>query len=82
VDKKTYISILDHIVEALLERGYNPYAQLKGYLINNSELYITSFKKARDMIKTIDVKDVENYIHNWDEYQDKKWHIEFISMSK
>ena len=72
------MTALNAVVEALIERGYNPYAQLKGYILDNSPNYITSFKNARDIIKTIETDIVEEYLKNWEQYQDIKWKKEFI----
>ena len=69
---------LNAVVEALIERGYNPYAQLKGYILKNSPCYITSFKNAREIIKTVDDEFIDDYLKNWGKYQDNKWKKEFI----
>ena len=69
---------LNAVVEALIERGYNPYAQLKGYVLNNSPCYITSYNNARDIIKTVDIEFIDDYLTNWDRYQDGRWKREFI----
>ena len=70
------------VVEALLERGYNPYTQLKGYLIEENDLYITSHQNARNLIKKVDNKVLETYLTDWELYQDKKWRIEFLKACK
>lgn len=82
LEKKLYVSILDQIVELLIERGYNPYSQLKGYVITNNAMYITSYRSARDMIKRVDVDDVQQYLLEWEKHQDVKWEIEYIKMAK
>ena len=46
---------LKEIINILKERGYNPFNQLVGYLSTNDELYITSYKNARKMIKKYEI---------------------------
>lgn len=50
------------IVSALQERGYSPHDQLKGYLEENDPTYITRFKNARELIATLDKKDIYRYL--------------------
>ena len=47
-------SIIKDVSSSLIEKGYNPINQLVGYLITGDETYITSFNKARDLIKSVD----------------------------
>lgn len=82
MDRKTCNTLLNHVIKAIIARGYNPYAQLKGYVINNSPLYITSFKNARELITKIETKYIEEYLKTWENHQDKQWVIDFIKMSK
>jgi len=53
---------MEQIVSALKEKGYDPYAQLYGYLKENEPTYITSHKGARQLILTLDKKQVEQYV--------------------
>lgn len=46
--------ILDEIVEALRERGFEPWEQIKGYVELGDESYITRRNNAREKIKQID----------------------------
>ena len=78
MDNELYIITLNDIVEALIERGYNPYSQLKGYIVENSTRYITSHKNAREMIQGIDIEFIEEYLKDWEKYQNIKWKKEFI----
>ncbi len=50
------------IVEALKERGYDPYMQLCGYIKENEPMYVTSHRNARELIQTLDKKQVEAYV--------------------
>ena len=54
------------IVSALEERGYDPYAQLLGYLKEDNVAYITSHRDARLLVTTLDKEDIARYLkeHN------------------
>ena len=54
---------IEYIVEALNERGYDPYMQLLGYVTEYEPTYITSHKGARDLIQTLDFERVKRYVH-------------------
>lgn len=53
---------MEIIVSALQEKGYDPYAQLFGYLQENNPVYITQHQNARSLIQTLDKKQIEQYI--------------------
>ena len=53
---------MEIIVSALKEKGYDPYAQLYGYLKENNPVYITQNKNARALIETLDKKLIKHYI--------------------
>ena len=46
--------VLNKVSKALEEKGYNPINQIVGYLLSGDPAYITSYKDARTMIRTID----------------------------
>ena len=50
------------IVEALKERGYDPYAQLYGYLKENNPMYITQHGNAREIILSLDKDQIKSHI--------------------
>ena len=62
MDERQFIAAMDHIVAALRERGYDPYAQLTGYVTENEPTYITSYKGARQLILTLDKEQVQRYV--------------------
>lgn len=62
MDEKQFIAAMEHIVAALKERGYDPYAQLTGYVTENESTYITSHKGARQLIKTLDMARVKRFV--------------------
>ena len=63
MDERQFIAAMDHIVAALRERGYDPNAQLTGYVTENEPTYITSHKGARNLIQTLDLERVRRYVH-------------------
>jgi len=46
--------VLKKVCKALEEKGYNPINQIVGYLLSGDPAYITSYKDARMMVRTID----------------------------
>lgn len=64
--------ILKEVYDALAEKGYNPINQIVGYVLSGDPTYITSYKDARNKIRTIErdellEKMVKNYIGIEDE---------------
>ena len=62
MDERQFADAMEHIVSALMERGYDPYAQLTGYVTENEPTYITSYKGARQLILTLDKEQVQRYV--------------------
>lgn len=62
MDDKLFSEMMNYIVAALKERGYDPYAQLCGYLEEDEPAYITTHNNARQMIVTLDKKQVRRYV--------------------
>ena len=62
MDERQFVATMDHIVAALRERGYDPYAQLTGYVSENEPTYITSHKGARQLIVTLDMERVKCFV--------------------
>ena len=62
MDERQFIAAMDHIVAALRERGYDPYAQLTGSVTENEPTYITSHKGARQLIVTLDMDRVKRFV--------------------
>ncbi|MCL6595240.1 MAG: IreB family regulatory phosphoprotein [Firmicutes bacterium] len=46
--------ILESVVGALEEKGYNPVTQIVGYLLSGDPAYITSHRGARDLIRRLE----------------------------
>lgn len=46
--------VLKRVSKALEEKGYNPVNQIVGYILSGDPAYITSYKDARTMIRSIE----------------------------
>lgn len=66
MDEIQFNVAMEHIVKALKERGYDPYAQLTGYITETDPIYITSHNGARQLISKLDMKAVKNFVENMD----------------
>ena len=66
MDEIQFNDAMEQIIAALKERGYDPYAQLTGYITENDPIYITSHNGARQLIATLDIALVKNYVENMD----------------
>lgn len=61
--------VLNKVSTALEEKGYNPISQIVGYLLSGDPAYITSYKDARTMIRTIERDEIieellRSYLNN------------------
>ncbi|MBR2576567.1 MAG: IreB family regulatory phosphoprotein [Firmicutes bacterium] len=58
--------IINKVYAALEEKGYDPIAQLAGYILSGDPSYITSHNNARSLIKHVDRDDmVEELLRNF-----------------
>lgn len=48
--RQTASSILEHVYRALQDKGYDPIAQLTGFILTGDPTYITSHNAARSLI--------------------------------
>ena len=46
--------VLKEVYEALNEKGYNAVNQIVGYILSGDPTYITSYKDARNLIRSIE----------------------------
>lgn len=60
--ERQFEATMEFIVAALKERGYDPYAQLYGYIKENELSYITSHNNARSLIQTLDKERIRRYV--------------------
>lgn len=51
---------IEIVFEALKEKGYDPIAQIVGYILSGDPTYITAHKGARNLITKIDREDLLN----------------------
>lgn len=51
---------IEKVFEALKEKGYDPIAQIVGYILSGDPTYITAHKGARNLITRIDREDLLN----------------------
>ena len=51
-------SVLCEVYDALTEKGYDPIAQVVGYLLTEDPTYITNYGNARSMIRRVDRNDL------------------------
>ena len=57
-----FLQTISEVVAALKQAGYNPYEQLTGYLQTGHDYYITRAMGARELIKTLDRKQIQTYV--------------------
>jgi uncharacterized protein (UPF0297 family) len=67
--QQDYISKLLEVYDALCEKGYNPTAQLVGYVLTEDPTYITTHNNARVTARKIDRDEllkmmIEDFIKN------------------
>ena len=53
---------IKEIIDALEEKGYDPYDQLTGYVQFNDDSYITRHNGAREKIQDLDIKQIRKYL--------------------
>lgn len=58
-----FIAAMESIVSSIEEAGFDPYAQLYGYLTKGKEEYITRIGNARELIKTLKWQQVWDYVN-------------------
>ena len=58
--------ILKDVYDALKEKGYNPINQIVGYILSGDPTYITSYKNARNIIRTLERDELlENMVKHY-----------------
>ncbi len=58
--------ILTEVFEALKEKGYNPINQIVGYILSGDPAYITSYKNARSLIRSLERDElIEELVRNY-----------------
>lgn len=59
---KTFEEKLNEIIRLMEEKGYDPIAQLTGFVELKSSDYITRHGGAREKILELDIEDIKNYL--------------------
>ena len=60
---------LRQIYLTLIEKGYNPLAQITGYLLTEDPTYLTSYNGARSLMEKMDRDQLlEDIVFNYFEY--------------
>lgn len=62
MNEENFDVVIEEIVTALKEKGYNPYEQIMGFLETNSEIYITHHGNARKKIMRLDKSKLKEYV--------------------
>lgn len=70
IERALINTTLCEVYNALKEKGYNPIAQIVGYLISGDPGYISSYKNAREKMISIDRTKIlmallEGYLQVW-----------------
>lgn len=68
--KKSETTTLNEIVKALENAGYDPLAQLHGYLETGSSHFITRKENAREKIKTLDLETIRAFLYSMEHQRD------------
>lgn len=56
--------LLQTIIASMKEAGYDPHDQLYGYYTTGEESYITRRGNAREMIKSISIETIRDFLHS------------------
>ena len=62
MSSQEFIKTMEYIIQAMREKGCDPYAQFTGYVTENEPAYITSHKGARQLIVTLDMEQVKRFV--------------------
>lgn len=72
-DSDTLEDMLEQVYTALKERGYDPKAQLVGYILSRDPTYITAYNNARYMIRRWERDEIlEEIVGHYLQYLDEK----------
>lgn len=50
--------VLEHVYNALVEKGYDPINQIVGYIMSGDPTYITSHKNSRSLVMKVERDDI------------------------
>ena len=68
MNQMQFDAAIKEIVSAMKTAGYDPYMQLKGYVVSGENTYITRQGGARDKVSQLDVEMIKDFLkaHNID----------------
>ena len=55
-------AIMDIVMKGIQRAGYDPVAQIQGYLQTGNVQYITRVGNARDLIQSLEISEVVEYV--------------------
>lgn len=61
MDKLKFEKAMAEVIAAMADAGYDPVAQLTGFLQTGDDTYITRKGEARNIIRTLDVAQIKDY---------------------
>ena len=62
MNKENFEKTINEIIDALKEKGYEPYEQLEGYVSLDDNSYITRHNGAREKIQNLDKEQIKKYL--------------------
>ncbi len=62
MDRQKFERVMEHIIDYIERSGYDPYDQIRAYLLTGDAKYITREGKAREYIQRLDKEDIKRYI--------------------
>ena len=65
LNQTQFNAVIEKIVTALKTAGYDPYAQLTGYVETGQEYYITRQGGAREMVLRLDVEQIKDFLKTY-----------------
>lgn len=64
MDEQKFERVMKHIIRCIEESGYEPYDQIRAYLLTSDENYITRDGRAREYIQKLDKNQIKRYLKN------------------
>ena len=68
--EQEFNTIMEHIISALKQNGYDPYEQLLGYITTGESYYITRKGNARELIGGLDLLMLKSYVLQMNQKQE------------
>ena len=75
MDTRLWDEKIQNIISALKNAGYDPYAQMRGFLLSGDARFITRSGGAREMIMTIDPHYLQRYLNTLRREQEVKRYV-------